>query len=89
MLNKLAKILVEKNLTISTAESCTGGLISSMLTDVSGSSAFVKLNFVTYSEEAKQNVLRVNKSISRAKVICRFVICNTLKISVFICKITP
>ena len=60
MLNKLAKILTEKNLTISTAESCTGGLVSSMLTDVSGSSAFVKLNFVTYANEAKHEILGVS-----------------------------
>ncbi len=63
MLNKLAKILIENNLVISTAESCTGGLISSMLTDISGSSAFIKANFVTYSEEAKQEILDVDKNI--------------------------
>ena len=55
----IAKILLENNLTISSAESCTGGLISSMLTDVSGSSAFIKLNFVTYANEAKEKCLNV------------------------------
>ena len=60
MLNKLAKILIEKNLTISTAESCTGGLVSSMLTDISGSSAYSKLNFVTYANEAKHKILGVS-----------------------------
>ena len=59
MLEKLAKFLIDNNLTISTAESCTGGLLSSMLTDVSGSSAYTKLNFVTYSNEAKHKVLGV------------------------------
>ena len=58
---KIAKILTEKGLTISTAESCTGGLLSSKLTDVSGSSAFVHLNFVTYSNEAKNKILNVKK----------------------------
>ena len=59
MLKKLTKLLTERELVISTAESCTGGLVSSMLTDVSGSSAFVKMNFVTYSNEAKQEILGV------------------------------
>lgn len=59
MLKKLAKNLIDKKLIISTAESCTGGLLSSMLTDVSGSSAFIKLNFVTYANEAKHEVLGV------------------------------
>lgn len=60
MLERLTKILIDKQLVISTAESCTGGLVSSMLTDVSGSSAFVKLNFITYSNEAKHEVLGVS-----------------------------
>ena len=59
MLKKLTKLLIEQKLVISTAESCTGGLVSSMLTDVSGSSAFVKMNFVTYSNGAKQEILGV------------------------------
>lgn len=63
MLEKLAKILINKNLTISTAESCTGGLVSSLLTDISGSSAFVKLNFVTYANEAKHEILGVSNEV--------------------------
>lgn len=59
MNHKIAKILTDKNLTLSVAESCTGGLISSVLTDVPGSSAYIKLNFVTYSNEAKIKVLGV------------------------------
>ena len=53
----IAKILIERNLTIATTESCTGGLLSSKLTDVSGSSAFVHLNLVTYANEAKHKML--------------------------------
>lgn len=60
---ELGKILKEKKLTISTAESCTGGLISSRLTDVSGSSDYIKLNFVTYANEAKHNILGVDWDI--------------------------
>ena len=60
MLEKISQFLIDNNLTISTAESCTGGLLSSMLTDISGSSAFIKLNFVTYANEAKHEILGVS-----------------------------
>lgn len=59
MIDKIAAILIHHKLTISTAESCTGGLLSSKLTDVSGSSAFIHLNFVTYANEAKHKILGV------------------------------
>ncbi len=59
--NKVAKILLRKSLKISSAESCTGGLISSRLTDIEGSSAFVTLNLVTYSNEAKVRFLNVSE----------------------------
>lgn len=57
----LAKILFRNTLKISTAESCTGGLLSSRLTDVAGSSAYVTMNFVTYSNESKQKILNVSE----------------------------
>lgn len=59
--DEVTKILLRKTLHISTAESCTGGLISSRLTDLPGSSAFIKANFVTYSNEAKQKFLNVSQ----------------------------
>ncbi len=58
---KISKIMLREALQISSAESCTGGLISSRLTDVSGSSAYIKMNFVTYSNEAKQKILNVSE----------------------------
>lgn len=61
MIKKIAKILIDKKITVATTESCTGGLLSSKFTDVSGSSAFVHLNFVTYSNEAKHKILGVSK----------------------------
>ncbi len=60
---ELGKFLTENKLTIATAESCTGGLVSSKLTDVSGSSAYIKLNFVTYANEAKHDILGVSWDI--------------------------
>ena len=59
MFKEIARILIKNNLTIAVTESCTGGLLSSMLTDVSGSSAYTHLNFVTYSNEAKHKILGV------------------------------
>lgn len=60
---ELGKYLIENKLTIAIAESCTGGLLSSKLTDVSGSSEYVKLNFVTYANEAKHKILGVSWDI--------------------------
>ncbi len=58
---QIAEILIKNKLTIATTESCTGGLLSSRLTDVSGSSAFVHLNLVTYANEAKHKMLGVRE----------------------------
>ncbi len=56
---EIGKILVQKGWTISTTESCTGGLLSSKLTDISGSSAYITLNLITYANEAKERMLNV------------------------------
>lgn len=61
LLSELKKILIKNNLTLSSAESCTGGLISSYLTDIDGASAFIFQNFVTYSNEAKIKFLNVSE----------------------------
>lgn len=55
--------LSDKGWRIATAESCTGGLIASRITDVSGSSAYFEQGFVTYSNEAKMALLGVSKDI--------------------------
>jgi len=57
---QLGHILIENKLHIATAESCTGGLLSSKLTDISGSSAYIKANYVTYANEAKHDILGVS-----------------------------
>ena len=59
---KIAQILITDKLTAATAESCTGGLVSSKLTDVIGSSAYIKLNYVTYANEAKHKILGVKNT---------------------------
>ena len=59
------KILTKKKLKISFAESCTGGMLASSITSISGASKVFNLGFVTYSNQAKIKVLKVNKSIIR------------------------
>ena len=61
--NKLVKKLIQKKLRISFAESCTGGMLSSTITSVSGSSKIFDLGFVTYSNKTKINILKVPKRI--------------------------
>ena len=60
---KVVKLLSKKSLKISLAESCTGGLLSSSITSISGSSKVFTLGFVTYSNLAKINILKVPKKI--------------------------
>lgn len=59
----IANLLIDRKLSISVAESCTGGLIADRLTNVSGSSAYFKMGVVTYSNESKINLLKVNPAI--------------------------
>ena len=56
---EIGALLTEKKLTISCAESCTGGLLTDRLTNVAGSSAYVKGSVIAYANEIKINVLRV------------------------------
>lgn len=57
----VAKLLSDRGLTIATAESCTGGLIASRLTNISGSSKYFLRGFITYSNAAKVENLKVNE----------------------------
>ena len=59
---QLGAILTDKCLWITTAESCTGGGVSYALTDTPGSSAYIDRAFVTYSNQAKQDLLNVSAS---------------------------
>lgn len=58
---EIGSLLTEKKLTISCAESCTGGLLTDRLTNVAGSSAYVKGAVVAYANEIKINLLRVKE----------------------------
>jgi nicotinamide-nucleotide amidase len=60
---KLVNFLNKKKLKVSFAESCTGGLLSSYITSISGSSKVFTLGLVTYSNQTKINILKVPKKI--------------------------
>jgi len=60
---KIVKLLSKKRLTLSFAESCTGGLLSSTITSISGSSKVFTTGLITYSNQAKIDILKVPKKI--------------------------
>jgi len=62
---KIVNFLNRKKIRISIAESCTGGLLSSAITSVSGSSKIFALGLITYSNQSKNSVLKIPKKIIR------------------------
>tara|TARA_Y100000310_G_C20078131_1_gene532527 strand:+ start:69 stop:536 length:468 start_codon:yes stop_codon:yes gene_type:complete len=81
----IVKKLIKKKLKISLAESCTGGLLSSAITSVSGSSKIFNLGLVAYSNQSKIKVLKVSKKIIRkhgavSKEVCFSMVQNISKI---------
>ena len=65
MIKKIISQLLKKKLKLSVAESCTGGLLASTITSISSASKIFNLGLVTYSNQAKIKVLKVNKNIIR------------------------
>ena len=85
-LKKLHKKLIDKKLTISVAESCTGGLLAYNLTKIANSSKYFQMGLITYSNEAKIKILKVNKNIIKkngavSKECCKSMVQNLSKIS--------
>ena len=64
-MKSLIKLLIRKKIKISVVESCTGGLLASAITSISGASKIFSLGLITYSNQAKIKILRVNKNIIR------------------------
>jgi len=60
---RLAELLCQKGLTIAVAESCTGGLLASRITDVPGSSAYFRGGIVAYTNTVKETILGVPKDV--------------------------
>jgi len=69
----LIKLLTKKKLKISFAESCTGGLLASTIASVSGASKIFNLGLITYSNQAKIKILKVNKNIIKSLIIFLFI----------------
>ena len=85
-MNDLVNKLKKKKLKISFAESCTGGMLASEITSISGASKVFSLGIVTYSNEAKINILGVNKKIIQkygavSPECCEAMVKNLSKIS--------
>jgi len=83
---KIVGLLKRKKLKISIAESCTGGMLSSTITSVSGSSKVFALGLVAYSNQSKIKVLKVPKNIIRkygsvSEPVCLAMVKNLSKIS--------
>jgi nicotinamide-nucleotide amidase len=62
---EIVRLLTKKKLKISFVESCTGGLLSSSMTSISGSSKVFTIGLVTYSNQSKINILKVPKNVIR------------------------
>jgi len=79
---KIVKLLKKKKLKVSFAESCTGGLLSSTITSVSGSSKVFTMGLVTYSNQSKNRLLKVPKQIIKkhgaVSIQCCFSMVNNL-----------
>ena len=83
---KIVKFLTKKKLTVSFAESCTGGLLASSITSISGSSKVFNIGLVTYSNNAKVKLLQVpKKTITKYGAVsyetCLSMVKNLSKIS--------
>ena len=83
---KIVNLLKKKKLKISFVESCTGGILSSAITSVSGSSKVFTLGLVAYSNQSKTKVLKVPKNIIRkygsvSAPVCLAMVKNLSKIS--------
>lgn len=84
--NKIVKKLIKKRLKVSFAKSCTGGLLSSSITSINGSSKVFNLGFVTYSNKAKVNILKVPYNVIKkygavSEECCLSMVKNLSKIS--------
>ena len=85
-MKNIVRKLIKKKLKISFAESCTGGLLSSSITSIAGASKVFNVGLVTYSNQAKIKILKVNKNIIKkhgavSSECCEAMVKNLAKIS--------
>jgi PncC family amidohydrolase len=77
-MKSLIRILTKKKLKISFVESCTGGMLASTITSISGASKVFNLGLITYSNQAKIKVLKVNKNIIKKYGAVSYECCYTM-----------
>ena len=85
-MKNIVKKLIKKKLKISFAESCTGGMLSSSITSIAGASKVFNVGLVTYSNQAKIRILKINKDIIKeygavSAECCEAMVKNLAKIS--------
>ena len=85
-MKSLVKKLIRKKLKISFAESCTGGMLASSVTSINGASKVFNLGLITYSNQAKIKILKINKNIIKkfgavSPECCKAMVLNLSKIS--------
>ena len=86
MTSQVIRELIKKKITISTAESCTGGLLASKITSISNASNIFNLGLVTYSNSAKHKILKINpKTLKKygavSQQVCKEMVQNLFKLS--------
>ena len=85
-MNSLIKKLTKKKFKISFAESCTGGMLANIITSKSGASKIFNLGLITYSDQAKIKILKINKNLIKkygavSPECCKAMVVNLSKIS--------
>jgi nicotinamide-nucleotide amidase len=85
-MKNIVKKLIKKKLKISFAESCTGGMLAASITSISGASKVFNIGLITYSNQAKINILNINKNIIKkygavSAECCEAMVKNLAKIS--------
>ena len=85
-MKSLIKLLIKKKIKVSFVESCTGGLLASTVTSINGASKVFNLGLITYSNQSKIKVLKVNKNIIKkygavSYECCKSMVNNLAKIS--------
>ena len=85
-MKSLINQIIKKKIKVSVAESCTGGLLASAITSINGASKIFNLGLITYSNEAKIKILKVNKKIIKnygavSHECCHAMVNNLSKIS--------